>query len=171
MVKIEDLKRINLLKAIPDHLLEIIAKEAQLSIFGAGTELITVNKKIDNFYMLVMGQVAIKRNITPDIDVILEYIQSGNSFGTSAMIEGTTAFYSAVCQEPCEIITVSGERMIQLFEENDELGYYIMMDVSKRYKRFMDHRARMILKTLSDDLDMKEDIYETWIMSMSDNKA
>jgi signal-transduction protein with cAMP-binding, CBS, and nucleotidyltransferase domain len=171
MVKIEDLKRINLLKAIPDHLLEIIAKEAQLSIFGAGTELITVNKKIDNFYMLVMGQVAIKRNITPDIDVILEYIQSGNSFGTSAMIEGSTAFYSAVCQEPCEIITVSGERMIQLFEENDELGYYIMMDVSKRYKRFMDHRARMILKTLSDDLDMKEDIYETWIMSMSDNKA
>jgi signal-transduction protein with cAMP-binding, CBS, and nucleotidyltransferase domain len=171
MVKIEDLKRINLLKAIPDHLLEIIAKEAQLSIFGAGTELITVNKKIDNFYMLVMGQVAIKRNITPDIDVILEYIQSGNSFGTSAMIEGSTAFYSAVCQEPCEIITVSGERMIQLFEENDELGYYIMMDVSKRYKRFMDHRARMILKTLSDDLDMKEDVYETWIMSMSDNKA
>jgi signal-transduction protein with cAMP-binding, CBS, and nucleotidyltransferase domain len=171
MVKIEDLKRINLLKAIPEHLLEIIAKEAQLSIFGAGTELITVNKKIDNFYMLVMGQVAIKRNITPDIDVILEYIQSGNSFGTSAMIEGSTAFYSAICQEPCEIITVSGERMIQLFEENDELGYYIMMDVSKRYKRFMDHRARMILKTLSDDLDMKEDIYETWIKSKSDNQT
>ena len=171
MVKIEDLKRINLLKKIPEHLLDIIAKEAQLSIFGTGTQLITVNKKIDNFCMLVMGQVAIKRNITPDIDVILEYIQSGNSFGTSAMIEGTTAFYSAICQEPCEIITVSGERMIQLFEENHELGYYIMMDVSKRYKRFMDYRARMILKTLSDDLDMKEDIYETWIMSMSGNKA
>jgi signal-transduction protein with cAMP-binding, CBS, and nucleotidyltransferase domain len=171
MVKIEDLKRINLLKKIPEHLLDIIAKEAQLSIFGTGTQLITVNEKIDNFCMLVMGQVAIKRNITPDIDVILEYVQSGNSFGTSAMIEGTTAFYSAICQEPCEIITVSGERMIQLFEENHELGYYIMMDVSKRYKRFMDHRARMILKTLSDDLDMKEDIYETWITSMSDKKA
>ncbi len=72
MVKIEDLKRINLLKGVPEHLLEIVADEAQLSIFGAGTELITVNKKIDNFYMLIMGQVAIKRNITPDSDVVLE---------------------------------------------------------------------------------------------------
>ncbi len=166
MVKIEDLKRINLLKNLPEHLLEIIAREAQVSIFSTGAELITVNKTIENFCMLIMGQVAIKRKITPDIDVILEYIQSGNSFGTSAMIEGSTAFYSAVCQEPCEIITVPGERMIQLFEENHELGYFIMMDVSKRYKRFMDNRAQMILKTHDEDLDMKEDIYDTWIDSI-----
>jgi len=166
MVKIEDLKRVNLLKDVPDHLLEIIANEAQLSIFGAGTRLIEVNGKISNFYMLIMGQVAIKRNITPDIDVILEYIQSGQSFGTSALIEGSKAFYSAVCQEPCEIITVSGERMTQLFEKNHELAYYIMMDVSKRYKRFMDKRAQMILKTHVEDLDMKEDVYDSWISSI-----
>ncbi len=166
MVKIEDLKRINLLKDVPEHLLEIVADEAQLSIFGAGTELITVNKKIENFYMLIMGQVAIKRNITPDIDVVLEYIQSGHSFGISALIEGSKPFYSAVCQETCEIITVSGERMIQLFEKNHELAYYIMLDVSKRYKRFMDKRAQMILKTYVDDLDMKDDIYDTWISSI-----
>ncbi|MCP3940610.1 MAG: cyclic nucleotide-binding domain-containing protein [Desulfobacteraceae bacterium] len=163
MVKIEDLKRINLLKDVPEHLLDIIAREAQLSIFSAGTQLITVNEKVENFYMLIMGQVAIKRNVTPDIDVILEYIQSGNSFGTSAIIKGSTAFYSAVCQEPSEIITVSGERMIQLFEKNHELAYHIMMDVSKRYKRFMDNRAQMIQKTIVEDLDMKDDIYDTWI--------
>jgi len=167
MVKIEDLKRVNLLKDVPNHLLEIIANEAQLSIFGAGTRLIEVNEKINSFYMLIMGQVAIKKNITPDIDVILEYIQSGQSFGTSALIEGSKSFYSAVCQEPCEIITVSGERMTQLFEKNHELAYYVMMDVSKRYKRFMDKRAQMILKTHDEDLDMKEDIYDTWISSIT----
>lgn len=82
MVNIEDLKRIEMLKDIPEHLLKIIAGEAQLSIFGAGTELITVNQNVEYFYMLIMGQVAIKRNITPDVDVILEYIQSGHAFGT-----------------------------------------------------------------------------------------
>ncbi|MCF6247490.1 MAG: Crp/Fnr family transcriptional regulator [Desulfobacula sp.] len=166
MVNIEDLKRINMLKDIPEHLLEIVAKEAQLSIYGADTQLITVNAKVENFYMLIMGQVAIKRNVTPDVDVILEYIQSGHSFGTFALIEGSKAFYSAVCQETCEIITVSGEKMIRLFEKNHELAYYIMMDVSKRYKRFMDKRSQMILKTLVDDSDMKEDIYDTWISNI-----
>ncbi len=166
MVKIEDLKRINLLKDVPDHLLDIISNEAQLSIFGEDTQLITVGQKVEHFYMLIMGQVAIKRMVTPEIDVILEFIQSGNSFGISSLIEGSTPFYSAVCQESCEIITVSGERMIQLFEKNHELAYYIMMDVSKRYKRFMDKRSQMILKTLVDDSDMKEDIYDTWIGSI-----
>lgn len=163
MVKIEDLKRINLLKDVPVHLLEILAQEAQLNIYGTGTRLMTVNEKNDTFYMLIMGQVSMKKEITPDIDVILDYIQSGSSFGTSALIKGSRAFYTAICQEPCEAITLSGERMLQLFEKNHELAYYIMLDVSKKYKRYMDKRSQMITKTLIEDLDMKDDVYESWL--------
>ncbi len=163
MVKIEDLKRINLLKNVPGHLLEILAKEARLSIFGEGTQLITVNEPIDTFYMLIMGQVAIKKEITPDIDVILDYIQSGSSFDTSAFIRDSTAFYTAVCLEPCEVITLSGERMLELFEKNHELAYYMMLDVSNQYKRYMDKRSQMILKTLQQNPDVEEDIYDSWI--------
>lgn len=163
MVKIEDLKRINMFKNAPEHILQIMAKEAQLSIFGTGTQLITINEKIDTFYMLIMGQVAIKKEFTPEIDVILDYLQSGSSFGTSAMIEGSIAFYTAVCLEPCEVITLSGKRMLQLFEENHELAYYIMMDVSLKYKRYMDYRTQMIMKTLEDNSALDEEIYDTWI--------
>jgi len=158
MVKIEDLKRINLLRDVPDHLLEIFAGEAQLSIFGAGTRLITVDKPVDTFYMLIMGQVAIKKELTPEIDVIFDYIQSGSSFGTSALIHESKASYSAVCQEPCEAITVSGKRMIQLFEQNHELAYYMMLGVSRQYKRKMDMRAQMIMKTLDKNPGLKDDI-------------
>jgi len=158
MVKIEDLKRINLLRNFPDHLFEIIAKEAQLSIFGADTKLIAVNKPIDTFYMLIMGQVAVKRELTPKIDIILDNIQSGSSFGTSALIKGSTANYIAICQEPCEVITLSGERMQQLFKENHELAYYMMLGVAKQYKRKMDTRAQMIMKTLNENPELKEDI-------------
>ncbi|WP_299980007.1 Crp/Fnr family transcriptional regulator [Desulfobacula sp.] len=158
MVKIEDLKRINLLKDVPDHLLEIIANEAQLSIFGTDTQLISVNEEVDTFYMLIMGQVAIKIELTPEIDVILDYIQSGSSFGTSALLKGSTSSYSAVCQEPCEMITLSGERMLQLFEEDHELAYHMMSSVAKQYKRRMDFRAQMITKTLGKNPELQEEI-------------
>ncbi|NOX32963.1 MAG: cyclic nucleotide-binding domain-containing protein [Deltaproteobacteria bacterium] len=158
MVKIEDLKRINLLKDVPGHLLEIIANEAQLSIYGINTELITMDEKVDTFYMLVMGQVAVKKELTPQIDVILDYIQSGSSFGTSALIKGSKASYTAVCQEPCEVITLSGENMIQLFEQNHELAYHMMLGVSRQYKRKMDVRARMIMKTLDENPGLKDEI-------------
>ena len=158
MVKIEDLKRINLLKDFPDHLLKIIANEAQLSIFGTDTQLITANEKADKFFMLIMGQVAIKAELTPEIDVILDNIQSGSSFGTSALIKGSTATYTAICQEPSEVITLSGSRMKQLFKENHELAFNMMFGVAKQYKKKMDIRAQMIMKTLDENPELKEDI-------------
>jgi signal-transduction protein with cAMP-binding, CBS, and nucleotidyltransferase domain len=156
MVKIEDLKRISLFNDVPVHLLEIIAREAQLSIFGTDTRLATINEQLDTFYMLIMGQVAIIKELTPEIDVIIDYVQSGSCFGISSILEGSKSFYTATCQEPCEVITLSGQRMIQLFEENHELAYYMMLDVSKQYKRYMDIRAQMILKTLDKNREYKE---------------
>ncbi|MCP4020623.1 MAG: cyclic nucleotide-binding domain-containing protein [Desulfobacteraceae bacterium] len=158
MVKIEDLKRINLLSDMPDHLLEILAKEAQLSIFGTHTQLFNKNENVDTFYMLVMGQVAMKIELTETIDIIIDYIQSGSSFGLSSLLTNSTATYSGVCQEPCEVITLSAPRTIKLFEENNELGYQIMLRLAKKYKVTMDKRAQMIMKTLGDNPEFKQDI-------------
>ncbi len=158
MVKIEDLKRINLLKNFPDHLFEIIAGEANLSIFGADTQLMTAKEPVDTFFMLVMGQVALKRELTPAIDIILENIQSGSSFGSCSMIEGTTATYTATCQETCEVITLSGVRMKKMFEENHELAYRMISGVSWQYKKHLDARARMIIKTLDENPELKDSV-------------
>lgn len=167
MVKIEDLKRINMLQEFPDYLLETIGNEAQLSIFGTGTQLMTVGKPIHKLYMLIMGQVAIKRELTPVIDVILNYIQSGSSFGTSALLKRDAASYTATCQEPCEAISLDGKRMLQLFEENQELAYYMMLGVAKQYKRHMDQRTQMILKTLDEYPDLKDDILDIDNLTLS----
>ena len=158
MVKIEDLKRINMLKKVPDHLLAIIGQEAQLSIYGANTQLFTVGDPIDIYYMLIMGQVALKVALNPDVDVILDNLQAGRSFGSSALRKGSKASYTAVCQEPCEVITLYGPRMIELFETNSELAYHMMAGVAEQYKRTMDIRARMIIRILEKHPELNQRI-------------
>ncbi|MCM2286330.1 MAG: cyclic nucleotide-binding domain-containing protein [Desulfobacula sp.] len=160
MVKIEDLKRINLLRDIPDHLLEILAREAQLNIYGTGTQLMTINEKVDTFFMLIMGQVALKKELTSHIDVIFDYVQSGSSFGASALMEGSIAFHNAVCQEPCEAITISGKRIRELFDQNHELAFYILQGAARQYKKKMDIRTKMIIKTLDENPELKKDIHD-----------
>jgi CRP-like cAMP-binding protein len=160
MVKTQDLKHIYLLENMPDHLLALIGQEAQLSIFSAGTCLFRTGDNVDSFYMVIMGQVALTVALTPDIDVVLENIQSGRTFGSSALISGGPATYTAICQEPCETITLSGARMQQLFETNQELGYYFMAGVARQYKTSMDTRAKMILKTLARHPEMKPSIQD-----------
>jgi len=158
MVKIEDLKRINMLKQVPDHLLEILSQEAQLNIYGTNTQLFAVGDTLKTFYLMIMGQVALKVALTENIDVILDNLQSGRSFGSSALIEGAIASYTAVCQEPCEVITLQGSRMLALFEANPELAYHLMTGVAGQYKRTMDKRARMIMKTLEEHPELRQHI-------------
>jgi CRP-like cAMP-binding protein len=156
MVTLTDLKRINFLKEMPDHLLNILAQESQLSIFGTGTQLISDSQDADTFFMLVMGQVAIKQNLTIDIDVIFALVQSGASFGLPALIEGQTSSFTAVCQEPCEVITLSGRRLRELFDQNHELAYYMFKGAANQYKQNIDKRAKMILKVVDENPEMKE---------------
>jgi CRP/FNR family transcriptional regulator, cyclic AMP receptor protein len=160
MVKIQDLKQIFMLEPMPEHLLALIGRDARLSIFSTGTCLFRAGEEVNTFYMVIMGQVALTVALNRDIDVILENIQSGRTFGSSALISGGPAAYTAICQEPCETITLSGARMQALFEENHELGFYMMAGVARQYKQTMDSRARMIMKTLALHPEMKASIHD-----------
>ncbi len=160
MVKIEDLKKINLLKGLPDHLLEVITSEAQLSIFSTDTVLFETNEDIDTFYMLIMGQVALKVELSSDVNIILDTIQSGSSFGVASLVPGINTSSKAVCQEPCEVITLSSKKMIELFEKYDELGYQVMHRLALHYKKIMDNRTNMIMKTLDFNPQLKDKIVD-----------
>lgn len=148
MVTIQDLKRITLFSDMPDDLLQVIAARANLSIFSTDTHLFEADEDIDTFYMLLMGQVALTVELTEDIDIILDTVQTGSSFGVSALVEGTRTASSAVCQEPCEVITFSGRDMLQLFSEDSKLGYHVMYRIALHYKHIMNNTANRIMKTM-----------------------
>ena len=158
MVKIEDLKKINLLHGLPDDLLTIISPEAHLSIYNTDTVLFDTDEDIDTFYMLIMGQVAHKIALSPDVNIILDTIQSGSSFGIASLVPGINASSTAVCQEPCEVITLSSKKMTQLFEMHHELGYQVMLRLALHYKEKLDSRTNMIMKTLDSNPELKNKI-------------
>jgi len=56
------------------------------------------------------------------------------------------------------VITLQGSRMLALFEANPELAYHLMTGVAGQYKRTMDKRARMIMKTLEEHPELRQHI-------------
>ena len=50
MVKIEELKRINMLANVPDHVLKMICEPAQLNIYSRDTLLFSKGENIEIFY-------------------------------------------------------------------------------------------------------------------------
>ena len=120
--------------------------------------LFDTDEDIDTFYMLIMGQVAHKVSLSPDVNIILDTIQSGSSFGVASLVPGTNASSTAVCQEPCEVITLSSKKMTQLFEKHNELGYKVMLRLALHYKKILDNRTNMIMKTLDTNPELRHKI-------------
>ena len=167
MIKIHDLKRVNMLRDLPDHLLELLASEAQLSIFGTHTRLFTKGEPVEYFYMINMGQVALKMSLNPDVDVILDFFQAGRSFGSCTFLSDSRASYSAECEEPCEIITLKGTRLRELFKTNHELAFHLKAGVARQYRKTLDNRAKMIMKTLALHPEWKDGIKDIQTLTLA----
>ena len=57
--------------------------------------------------------------------------------------------FTAVCAETSLIITISGEQMRQLFEEDFEIGHTLMLKVVGIFKSRMEMHTRQFLHSLA----------------------
>ncbi len=155
MVNLDDLRRIDILRDMPFHILDKISKEARICILEKDSLLFQTGGRNEIFYMLTMGQVALRLELTEDIDVIFENLQGGNAFGLLALVKDAVSSYSAVCQEACEVITLKAPRMFELFEEDAELAFYMTKAIASQYQLLMQKRAKMTLQTLETNPDLQ----------------
>ena len=158
MVRLDDLRRIHLLKDMPTHMLQKIASEAQLNIFSTGMVLFQKGESIDYLYLVLMGQVALEIELSPELNVILSTIHPGYTFGVSSLVSGARASSSAICQEPCEVISLPVERLNVLFQEDPSLGYHFMHRLARIFQKIMASRTQMIMKTLDQHPVFQEDL-------------
>ncbi len=148
MVRVEDLRKIHLMKDMPQELLAKVASEAQLNIYSAGTVLFRFNENIEYFYMVLMGQVALQVELQPELTVILTSVNSGYAFGVSSLVSGARAASTAICKETCELITLPVDKLTRMFEEDKRLGFEFMYRLAKLFQQIMANRTRMIMRAL-----------------------
>ena len=156
MVRVEDLERILFMKDMPPEMLAKVASEAQLNIYSAGTVLFRINDKVDYFYMVLMGQVALQVELLPELTVILTSVNSGYAFGVSSLVSGARAASTAVCQEPCELITLPVDTLTRMFEKDSRLGFEFMYRLARLFQQIMANRTRMIMRALDQHPEAME---------------
>jgi CRP-like cAMP-binding protein len=89
--------------------------------------------------MLRLGKVLLELRMSEKVTVCVGSIRPGYSFGWSAMLEGGTYSTDAICAEPTECLSFRKEKVINLFEQDPEMGF-------RMYQRFL-----VILKKRYED--------------------
>lgn len=158
MVPKKDLLKIHLLKDMPGSMLDQIAKIAQLRIFSAETILFKQNEKLNEFYMLLSGQISLYVDISPEVTVILGTVRPGYICGLSTFIPDALTSSMAHCDESSELISLPRLEMEQLFVQDQDLAFNFMFRLVRILKSINDYRTSIYIKALERHPQIQKDL-------------
>ena len=125
-------------------------------IFGDRAIIYEERQKADDFYMLLKGKVLLEVEAAEAINISLGSIKPGYSFGWSALLPASSHTSYAICVEPCEVITIPGDKLLNAFENDHTMGYRVMEGVVSILKRRLERRTDQFLKTLRTHPDIEK---------------
>lgn len=156
MVKKEMLKQIYFLKDLPDHILEKIGEIAQFQDCGNQEILYRQNEVQTVLYMLLKGKVLLNSRSSKGQSFTLDEVLPGRTFGIPALLNESCGTFTAVCAEPCSMITLSGKKMQQLFEDDFEIGHVLMREMVEMYKIRRELHTQQFVRSLKTHPEIKQ---------------
>lgn len=158
MVSIEVLKGFDLFGGLSDHELGNIAKVATEHVCEKGTLSFAEGGKAENLEFVRNGQVAIEfyvRRLLKHTKVAIMVLGPGRVFGWSALVEPGILTASARCVERTQIIKMKATDLIDIFEENNHIGYVVMKNLAATISSRL-RRTREKLALQMPDADQTE---------------
>jgi CRP-like cAMP-binding protein len=156
MVPFKELRKIYLLENLNDTMLGKMVPLLQMRLFGPGGIIFRQGDEAKSFYMLKAGKTLLEVEASETISVSMSAIKSGFCFGWSALIPGSRYTSTAVCVEPCEVMSISGQDFLDLMEKDHSMGYRVMQIIASILKSRLGRRTEQFLKAIENHPDIQQ---------------
>ncbi len=128
----------------PQHL-QFVAQVASVLHFDEGQYILLEGREADDFYLIQQGKVILRSFLRPNRGFIdIETLGPGEVVGWSWLIPPHQWHFSALTTQPTTVITLSGEKLRQMCEEDHDFGY----EIYRRLSTIVGERLRMTRKQL-----------------------
>lgn len=156
MVTIDDLKKIYIFQNLNNDFLHQFLPHIQEHTFQENNIIFKEGDRAQNFYMLKRGKVLLEVEVSEIIIISLGSIKSGYSFGWSALIPDSNYTSYAVCSEPSEVLSIKGEKFLEIINQDSSQASILMYDVFKIIKNRLQKRTEQFLKVMSKHPDIQK---------------
>ena len=131
------LKRAEVFLGLDDSDLDKIASlpSCEERAYQAGEVIIRAGDKAKYLYVLKEGQVDLVMELPPRSKVavtrvVVDKITTGDFFGWSALVAPHIYTMTAICEEPSQVVVISGAELMALFEKDCHLGYKVFQSLT-----------------------------------------
>lgn len=148
MVKVNQLKQFKIFKELNEREIELIAGIAQEETYQAGARIFEEKALANNLYLALDGQVEIKIRGEGENYVVIDRIGSGDIFGWSAVVEPRTFTAAAWTTEKANLIVLGGEKIGDIFEKNNYIGYRVVKEIAAVISRRLKAMEKKFVETI-----------------------
>jgi CRP-like cAMP-binding protein len=138
MIMIEGLRRAEVFLGLDDNALKMIASlpSTREEHYETGQFLFKAGSDAKNMYIVKEGQV----NIIVEVPEkpgdksnqrTVDVISQGSLMGWSAIVRPHLYALSGVCQQSCKVISINGDELLSLFDQNYLIGYKVLLGLSQ----------------------------------------
>ncbi len=156
MVTTEDLKKMVIMTHLKDDMLDRLIAITDVLTFNDQETIFRQGDIADRIYMVKRGKILLEQKMTDKITVSVGSVKPGFAFGWSTMIEEGYYTTNAVCAEPCEILSMRGDKIRTLCEEDPHMGFLLSRRLLVILKKRYDHRTEQFVKVIKHHPDMKD---------------
>jgi CRP/FNR family transcriptional regulator, cyclic AMP receptor protein len=139
-----------LFRNLPEALLDRIAKLGTELSFSPGDTVFREGEKADQIHFLLAGEILLKVKLTsrPESITVSAVSQKFESFGWSGIVPPYRYTASALCETDCKILTIPGDRFMELLHENPTAGFTVMQRLTEIVASRLRNSRQALLKTL-----------------------
>ena len=136
MTMLDTLKSSEIFKGLSTEHLEKVSVLCRGGSHREGTVIFKEGHEAKEFYILTGGWVTLEMQVQPvperpAIPTTVEVVETGGSFGWSALVEPHQYTLSVRCMTNCTVLAMKGDMLRKLMGDDTELGFEVMKRVSQ----------------------------------------
>ena len=139
-----------LFRNLPEELLDKVAAFSQEENFPQGEAIFREGDQADKLHFLLEGEIVLKVKLTsrPDSVTVSAVSQHYEGFGWSGIVPPFYYTASAICDTDCKVLTIPGDKILKLLEENPSAGFTVMQRLTELIASRLRNSRQALLKTL-----------------------
>ena len=133
---LRNLRDCEILSALSDTKLEEVAASVLEKEYEAGTTILREGDSADELLVLQEGKVALQMTLLNERgqtsrSVSVDIVSTNEVVGWSAIVEPYTYTLTAICLQKVKALSISGNKLRWLLEDNPEIGYEVLKGLIK----------------------------------------
>jgi len=147
--KANKLSEVEAFRGLSPEELEKIAAITIIDRFRSGEVIFEDSYPGHDLYVIISGRVSVQmESITPHGVVSLTTIKPGEILGEFALIDSEPRSATALCTEETEVLIISGDRLRDLFERQNHIGFIVMRNLARIVCERIRRTNRILLNTM-----------------------